>query len=113
MEKLLASLGVFLLLSGCSGGITGEEESTSEANPVERTEEAEELIFVPQKSDIDAGLSVENDEVLMSLNELITASNPDDIGFENDITIQFSGLYFESEDRVQPVFIIANRMDEA
>lgn len=142
MKKLLASLGVIFILSGCGNEVDEPTENATQEDPVEDVQdegqvdegeeapadtdeqdtenedetdasESEEITFVPQQSDIDAGLTVENDEVLMSINDLVESSTPDDIGFDDDITIQFTGLYFEAEDRVQPIFAIANRTDEA
>lgn len=137
MKKLLASLGVIFILSGCGNEVDEPTENATQEDPVEDVQdegqvdegeeapadtdeqdtenedetdasESEEITFVPQQSDIDAGLTVENDEVLMSINDLVESSTPDDIGFDDDITIQFTGLYFEAEDRVQPIFAIAN-----
>jgi len=46
----------------------------------------------------EAGLSPDNDEVLSLLNDMVSMAEVDDLGFDNDVTIQFTGLYLHSEE---------------
>ena len=48
------------------------------------------------------------------LSEMVSSAEVDDLGFENDVTIQFTGLYLhnDEEQTLQPIFIITNRTDQ-
>src|SRR5699024_11229887 len=62
--------------------------------------------FVPQKSDLDAGLSVESDETLAELEGLVENADYSEIGIEDDVAIQYTGLYYETDDSIQPIFML-------
>ena len=77
--------------------------------------ESETMTFVPQLADTEAGLTIENDEVLSILNELVETSDIDDVGIPDDVTIQFTGLYLDDAEQelLLPIFLISNRTEEA
>lgn len=86
MKKILMSLSAMLLLAAC-GGEPAVEETPTENETSENTEEVandngnratnnapeddvteeQEIVFVPQESDIEAGLTVDNDDTLAQL----------------------------------------------
>ncbi|GAA0367293.1 hypothetical protein GCM10008932_19100 [Alkalibacterium iburiense] len=104
MKKWVAGLGAALILMGCNG--TADEETDDAANNTPDTEE---------NQDTEAGLTIENDEVLSILHELVETSDIDDVGLPDDITIQFTGLYLDDAEQelLLPIFLISNRTEEA
>lgn len=91
---------------------TDEEESIIGEIGEEEVENSNSMTFIPQQSDIAVGLTIENDETLSALNELILSADDSEIGIENDISIQYTGLYLYNDEIVQPVFLISNRLDQ-
>lgn len=124
------SLSALLLLSAC-GGDMGANESPTEQSPSEEaneqvnktnTREANDsnqngedqtITFVPQKSDLDAGLSIESDETLAELAGIIETTDYSEIGTEDDVTIQYTGLYYQTEKSIQPIFMVTNKTEQS
>ncbi|WP_143274244.1 hypothetical protein [Atopostipes suicloacalis] len=130
MKKIVMSLSVLLLLSAC-GSDMGANESPTEQSPSEEaneqvnktnTREANDsnqngedqtITFVPQKSDLDAGLSIESDETLAELAGIIETTDYSEIGTEDDVTIQYTGLYYQTEKSIQPIFMVTNKTEQS
>lgn len=93
--------------------IIGDDDATNDTGLGSENNEGA-IVFVPQYAETEAGLSPENDEVLALLSEMVSSAEVDDLGFENDVTIQFTGLYLhnDEEQTLQPIFIITNRTDQ-
>lgn len=123
MKKILTSLGLLVLLSGCmekpkekTGNVpTRKAEQATEETTKETkaNEDSELMVFVPQEADLDAGLTIENDETLSVLNEMVEEADVEEVGIEDDVAIQYTGIYFSDEHDVQPVFLLSNRTDQA
>lgn len=143
MKKWALLLGVSAFLAGCDmmGGATEEsqpsessessaessEESSQESSSSEASSEssssesasgsgeevATQFPLVPQKSEIDQGFTLENDELLQEIQ--VRMSQTPELGIENDVAIHFTGLFLgeEGQDNVQAVFIVVNRTDMA
>lgn len=145
MKKLVALLGVSVLLAGCDlmGGTAEESqvsessessvessessaeessESSSAASSESSSSESEstngevatsEFPLVPQKSEIDAGYTLENDALLQEIQ--VRMSQTEELGIEDDVAIHFTGLFLgdQGQDNVEAVFIIVNRTDMA
>lgn len=93
---------------------TGEIVEEDPEEVTEIADEGEEIEFVLQISDEAAGVSVENDEVLGLLDELIAGAETDEIGEEGDVRAQYSGLYLTDEvSLLYGVFLLSNRSEEA
>lgn len=122
-----------LLLAAC-GGEPDVEEPPTENETSESTEEVanetgnratnnvsenddvteeQEIVFVPQESDIEAGLTVDNDDTLAQLNEMVEITEYSEIGLEDDVAIQYTGLFFDVEDNLQPIFMLTNKTDQS
>jgi hypothetical protein len=132
MKKIVMSLSAMLLLAAC-GGEPDVEETPTENESSENTEEVanetgnratnnvseddvteeQEIVFVPQESDIEAGLTVDNDDTLAQLNEMIEITEYSEIGLEDDVAIQYTGLFFDVEDNLQPIFMLTNKTDQS
>ena len=90
--------------------IIGTEESmTSSSATSETTDMA--IPLVPQKMELDQGLTLESDSVLQEI-EMRMAETAE-LGIENDVAIHFTGMYLGEEGDMQAIFIIVNRMDMA
>lgn len=91
------------------GGLDEDVDTDTDVN------ESDTMTFVPQVADTEAGLTIENDEVLSILHELVETSDIDDVGLPDDITIQFTGLYLDDAEQelLLPIFLISNRTEEA
>ncbi|HIZ71340.1 MAG TPA: hypothetical protein H9808_06205 [Candidatus Atopostipes pullistercoris] len=97
---------------------TPENEQTNETeqnenNGSNQNDEEQIITFVPQKSDLDAGLSVESDETLAELEGLVENADYSEIGIEDDVAIQYTGLYYETDDSIQPIFMLTNKTDQS
>lgn len=73
--------------------------------------QAEGILFVPQQSDIDSGFTVENDEALGMLEQLILEADLSQVGIDNDVAVQFTGLYLDHPEAKDAIFLIVNRTD--
>ena len=71
------------------------------------------ILFVPQKSDIEQGFTIENDDALQKMEKLVRESDPAQLGIERDVAIQFTGLYLEGEEKTNAIFVIVNKTDMA
>ena len=93
----------------------GGRGNDTEEDPDTEVGEEEMITFVPQKADIESSLTIENDEVLSTLNELVETATIDEVGIPDDVTIQFTGLYLDNADEqlLMPIFLISNRTDES
>lgn len=79
-------------------------ESSATAEPV-----ATQFPLVPQSSELDQGITLENDPLLQQIQSKMAQT--DELGIENDVAIHFTGLYIgeQGTDTAQAVFIIVNR----
>ena len=137
MIKKLAMIGVtFFVLTGCNMGnenviesssvISSEDiEVSSESAIVKESEQSsteeifsqssiaeqpsEKVVFVPQKSDLESGYTIENDEVLQEIDAKI--KDAEVVGISDEVAIQFTGLYMGEEGNMKAVFIFVNRTD--
>lgn len=132
MRKLLVFIGIVTLLAGCdligntkddssskesSSLIKAGDESvsktaaatTSEVNSHEEKPTKEALSFVPQADEINKGLTVENDEVLSTLQQMVEEDQG--MGFDDDVTIIYSGQTFGKSPNLSGVFLIVNRTE--
>lgn len=130
MKKVtIALFAALCMLAGCASQDTSDEkvkeeaktsqdEQTSSINQeafsnkeVSSDDLSSSVLFVPQKSDIDQGFTVENDEALKEMEKLILETDSDELGIEGDVAIQFTGLYLEGEDTTNVIFLIINKTD--
>lgn len=124
------SLSALLLLSACGGDMGANETpteqspseeaneqvnktNTREANDSNQNGEDQTITFIPQKSDLDAGLSIESDETLAELAGIIETTDYSEIGTEDDVTIQYTGLYYQAEKSIQPIFMVTNKTEQS
>ena len=124
------SLSALLLLSECGSDMGANETpteqspseeaneqvnktNTREANDSNQNGEDQTITFVPQKSDLDAGLSIESDETLAELAGIIETTDYSEIGTEDDVTIQYTGLYYQTEKSIQPIFMVTNKTEQS
>ena len=101
-----------------SGEESVESESVSKNNELfsstqnaSDNENLEELLLVPQADEIKKGLTVETDETLALL-ERYVKQNPD-MGYENDVTIVYTGETYGETPNLAGIFFIINRTDTA
>ena len=101
-----------------SGEESVESESVIENNKLfsstqkaSDNENLEELLLVPQADEIKKGLTVETDETLALL-ERYVKQNPD-MGYENDVTIVYTGETYGETPNLAGIFFIINRTDTA
>ena len=130
MKKIVMSLSALLLLSACGSDMGANETpteqspseeaneqvnktNTREANDSNQNGEDQTITFVPQKSDLDAGLSIESDETLAELAGIIETTDYSEIGTEDDVTIQYTGLYYQTEKSIQPIFMVTNKTEQS
>ena len=126
----------FFVLTGCNMGnenviesssvISSEDiEVSSESAIVKESEQSsteeifsqssiaeqpsEKVVFVPQKSDLESGYTIENDEVLQEIDAKI--KDAEVVGISDEVAIQFTGLYMGEEGNMKAVFIFVNRTD--
>ena len=93
---------------------TGGEDSISENNTggtESSIDPVDAILFVPQKSDLESGFTVENDSALQELEQLILNEEVENIGVEDDVAIQFTGLYLEGENTTDAILIIVNKTE--
>ena len=93
---------------------TGGEDSISETNRSSNEssiDPVDAILFVPQKSDLESGFTVENDSALQQLEQLILNEEVENIGVEDDVAIQFTGLYLEGENTTDAILIIVNKTE--
>lgn len=83
--------------------------SSAQNSPV--NESFEELILVPQADEVEKGLTVETDETLALLEKYVN-QNPD-MGYENDVTIVYTGETHGETPNLAGIFFIINRTDTA
>lgn len=96
-------------------------EASSESSSVATTPESSaggeistaEFPLVPQNSELNQGITLENDPLLQQIQDKI-AQTPE-LGIENDVAIHFTGLFIgeQGTETAQAVFIIVNRTDMA
>ena len=72
--------------------------------------EKEPLNFVAQLDEINQGLTTENDKALSEMQKIVKENQ--DMGFENDVTIVYSGETFGESPNLAGIFLIVNRTDE-
>lgn len=101
-----------------SGEESVESESVSKNNELfsskqnaSDNENLEELMLVPQADEVKKGLTVETDETLALL-ERYVKQNPD-MGYENDVTIVYTGETYGETPNLAGIFFIINRTDTA
>lgn len=101
-----------------SSQASSSSEVSSETNSSETASGSGETVstqfpLVPQKSEIDQGFTLENDELLQEIQ--VRMSQTPELGIENDVAIHFTGLFLgeQGQDNVQAVFIVVNRTDMA
>ncbi|WP_407371479.1 hypothetical protein [Carnobacterium sp.] len=70
-----------------------------------------ELTLVPQDDEIDKGLTVETDATLAMLEKYVK-ENPN-MGYENDVTIIYTGETYGESPNLAGIFFIINRTDSA
>lgn len=92
-------------------GIIGTEESMVDSSAADDATTDMVIPLVPQKMEIDQGLTLESDSVLQEIEMRMAES--EDIGIENDVAIHFTGMYLGEAGEMQAIFIIVNRMDVA
>ena len=136
MKKQIGLVGVaFFVLAGCSTGKSGNTESSTESmtsmvssqevasSQVESSSEAltssvssmeesvaeGEVTFLPQKSDMESGLTVETDPLLQEINKKIEEAGT--VGLADDLAIQYTGFYIGEPENRKAVFIFVNRTD--
>lgn len=96
-------------------------EASSESSSAATTPESNaggevstaEFPLVPQNSELDKGITLENDPLLQQIQDKM-AQTPE-LGIENDVAIHFTGLFLgeQGTETAQAVFIIVNRTDMA
>ncbi|WP_277631051.1 hypothetical protein [Atopococcus tabaci] len=96
-----------------SGSATGTSGRNGPSNGQGEDDTASQILFVPQKSDIEAGLTVENDEALRMLEQLVLEADENELGVEEDVAIHFTGLYLDNAESKDAIFLIVNRTDMA
>lgn len=134
MKKVVLVLGVaIVLVAGCdyignNSEKKSEEQSTSVVltkseshskqsvvssvtTKVENKQEKEPITFVPQNDETEKGLTIENDETLAKLQKIVDENQ--DMGFEDDITIVYSGQTFGDTSNLAGIFFIVNRTDKS
>lgn len=137
MIKKLGMVGLtFFVLTGCNMGnekviesssaiSSSDMEVSSESILVKESEQSsteeifsqssiaeqpsEKVVFVPQKSDLESGYTIENDEVLQEIDAKI--KDAEVVGISDEVAIQFTGLYMGEEGNMKAVFIFVNRTD--
>lgn len=72
---------------------------------------SQELRLVPQADELNKGLTVETDETLAMLENYVK-HNPD-MGYENDVTIVYTGETYGESPNLAGIFFIINRTDTA
>lgn len=125
MRKWWVCVIVAAVLMGCNNGQSqGEQvneqeveeieatETIEEVESVEEIEENAEFEFVLQQSDIESGLSPENDDALRLLAEMVE-NDSENIGEEGTIEVQYTDIYLQISDGLFGVFILSNRTEEA
>lgn len=93
--------------------IEKSEESLSNQISSDLTEKdsSNELILVPQNDEIDKGLTIETDGTLAMLEDYVK-ENPN-MGYENDVTIIYTGETYGKSPNLAGIFFIINRTDSA
>lgn len=89
----------------------GTEESMTSSDMTSETTTDMAIPLVPQKMELDQGLTLENDSVLQEI-EMRMAETAE-LGIENDVAIHFTGMYLGETGAMQAIFIIVNRMEMA
>ena len=99
-------------LEGISSSADKKEQNSSseEKKPVSPVS-TQKILFVPQKSDVENGYTVENDAALKELEKLVLESQPHELGLEKDVAIHFTGLYMEGKETTDAIFLIVNKTD--
>ncbi|WP_148229390.1 lipoprotein [Carnobacterium sp. 17-4] len=87
------------------------EESMVDSSATGETATDMVIPLVPQKMELDQGLTLESDSVLQEIEMRMAES--EDIGIENDVAIHFTGMYLGETGEMQAIFIIVNRMEVA
>lgn len=88
-------------------------DNGSAANSNLEDNHATGILFVPQQSDIEAGFTVENDEALGLLEQLVIEAGEGELGIEDDVAVHFTGLYLDHAEPKDAIFLIVNRTDMA
>ena len=89
----------------------GAEESMTSSDKTSETTTDMAIPLVPQKMELDQGLTLESDSVLQEIE--MRMSETAELGIENDVAIHFTGMYLGETGAMQAIFIIVNRMDMA
>ncbi|WP_034550358.1 membrane lipoprotein lipid attachment site-containing protein [Carnobacterium funditum] len=129
MKKMSFLLVLAFILSGCNfinsndanknSSSTESQSQTrsdirllSDGNEVQKKpqKEKELLTFVPQLDEINQGLTTENDRALSDMQKFVKENQ--DMGFENDVTIVYSGQTFGESPNLAGVFLIINRTED-
>ena len=98
-------------VASSQSSIIGTEESMVDSSATGETTTDMDIPLVPQKMELDQGLTLESDSVLQEIEMRMAES--EDIGIENDVAIHFTGMYLGEAGEMQAIFIIVNRMDVA
>ncbi|MER2173415.1 MAG: hypothetical protein ABS911_01970 [Carnobacterium sp.] len=93
--------------------VEDSEEFLSEQISSDLTDKdnSNELTLVPQDDEIDKGLTVETDDTLAMLEDYVK-ENPN-MGYENDVTIIYTGETYGESPNLAGIFFIINRTDSA
>lgn len=89
------------------------EVSSSVQDPLEKPtdESSEKLTLVPQADEVNKGLTVETDKTLALLEKYVE-NNPN-MGYENDVTIIYTGETYGESPNLAGIFFLVNRTDTA
>lgn len=85
---------------------TNSQQSESSVEPT-----GEELSLVIPKQNADKGQTFDNNPLMAEFRQLVL-ENPD-MGFDNDVTVMYSGLYDEAEGDTLAYFLVINKTDLA
>lgn len=92
--------------SESSSAVSSESTTSGEVT-------ATEFPLVPQNSELDQGITLENDPLLQQIQTKMDQTS--ELGIDNDVAIHFTGLFLgeQGTETAQAVFIIVNRTDMA
>ncbi|MEG0678536.1 MAG: hypothetical protein RR439_01675 [Carnobacterium sp.] len=129
MKKISLLFILAIILTGCS--LINPDKNNKKSSTIESTSqidseisvspnevvdqkeaevEKEPLVFVPQLDEINQGLTTENDKALSEIWGIVEENQ--DMGFENDVTIVYSGETFGKSPNLAGIFLIVNRTNE-
>src|SRR5699024_3485818 len=86
----------------------GKAKSGLSANKKE--EPAHHLSLQPQLAELEQGLEAETDPTLNDLERFVQSANQ--LGIENEVTVQYTGMFLDTVDGASAIFLVINRTDE-